>query len=61
MVRPTPLGAYSGWEGTYPPYNSYGKVPNQYGPYAYCSMDKAEDAQVQKRRLQRELVQERGI
>ena len=31
-----------------PPCNSYAKVPNQYGPYAYCSLDKAVDAQAQK-------------
>ena len=24
-----------------PPRLSYGKIPNSYGPYAYCSLDKA--------------------
>ena len=30
---------------------SYAKIPNQYGPYAYCSLDKAVDAQVQKEKI----------
>ena len=36
-----------------PPCMSYAKVPNQYGPYAYCSLDKAVDAQVQKEKIAR--------
>ena len=27
---------------------SYAKVPNSYGPYAYCSLDKAVDVRAQK-------------
>ena len=34
-----------------PPRISYAKVPNQYGPYAYCSLDKALDARVQKEKF----------
>ena len=34
-----------------PPCISYGKVPNYYGPYAYCSLDKAVDTQVQKENI----------
>jgi hypothetical protein len=30
---------------------SYTKVPNQYGPYAYCSWDKAVDTQAQKEKI----------
>ena len=30
---------------------SYAKVPNQYGPYAYCSLDPAIDARVQKEKF----------
>ena len=43
------------------PCNSYAKVPNSYGPCAYCSLDKAVDASLKKRRLHGELVPERGI
>ena len=34
-----------------PPRMSYTKVPNYYSPYAYCSLDKAIDAQVQKEKI----------
>ena len=34
-----------------PPCISYTKVPNKYGPYAYCSSDKAIDAQVQREKI----------
>ena len=30
---------------------SYAKVPNQYGPYACCSLDKAVDVRVQKEKI----------
>ena len=30
---------------------SYAKVPNYYGPSAYCSVDKAVDTQVQKGKI----------
>ena len=30
---------------------SYASVPNYYSPYAYCSLDKAVDAQVQKEKI----------
>ena len=44
----------------YPPHpcNSYGKIPYSYGPYAYCSMDKAV-AYVYH--IHGELVRERGM
>ena len=44
------------WEGGTPK-----KVPNSYRPYAYCSLHKAVDAQVQKGRLHGELVLETGV
>ena len=34
-----------------PPCINYAKVPNYYGPYAYCSLGKAVDAQVQKEKI----------
>ena len=36
-----------------PPCPSHAKVPNQYGSYAYCSLDKAADTQVQKEKIAR--------
>ena len=30
---------------------SYTKVPNQYGPYAYCRLDKDGGAQVEKEKM----------
>ena len=35
------------------PCNSHAKVPNQYGPYAYCSLGKAVDAQVRTKKIAR--------
>ena len=40
-----------------PPCNSYGKVPNQYGPCAYCSLDRAVPCAYH---MHGERVQERG-
>ena len=34
-----------------PPCQGYAKAPNQYGPYAYCSLDKAMDARAQKEKI----------
>ena len=34
-----------------PPCKSYAEVPNKYGPYAYGSLDKAMDTQVQKEKI----------
>ena len=36
---------------TPPPCKSYAKVPNYYGLNAYCSLDKAVDAHVQKEKI----------
>ena len=40
------------------PCNSYGKVPSQYGPYAYCSLDKGVACTYH---IHGELVQEGGM
>ena len=36
-----------------PPCISYAKIQKKYGPYAYCSLDKAVGARVQKERITR--------
>ena len=46
-ARPSLNGAHT----PTPPCNSYAKVLNQYGPYSYCSLDKAVDAQIQKEKI----------
>ena len=54
QYRATAARAHAQGAGRYPPPPScisYAKVPNQCGPYAYCSLDKAVDARVYKERI----------